>query len=334
MFCRSAFRAALPLRTQARRYATESGSQGGGGGSNTFLYVAGGAALAGAGFWYMSGTPSAQKAEAKVKQAVGGAGKPAFTGGDQGFVSLKLADVETVNHNTKRFRFELPEGDMVSGLQIASAILTKYKGPSDEKATLRPYTPISDEGEKGYMDLLVKKYPDGPMSTHLHSMAPGQRLDFKGPLPKYAWAENKHEHIGLIAGGTGITPMYQLLRAIFNNPNDKTKVTLVFGNVSEEDILLKKELSELENTYPQRFRAFYVLDKAPKGWQGGTGFITKDLLKTVLPEPKGDNIKLFVCGPPGLMNAVSGNKVNPKDQGELVGALKDLGYSKEQVYKF
>lgn len=94
----------------------------------------------------MSGSPAAQKAEAKVKQAVGGAGKPAFTGGDQGFISLKLADVETVNHNTKRFRFELPEADMVSGLQIASAILTKYKGPEDEKATLRPYTPISDEG--------------------------------------------------------------------------------------------------------------------------------------------------------------------------------------------
>lgn len=184
------------------------------------------------------------------------------------------------------------------------------------------------------MDLLIKKYPDGPMSTHLHNMAPGQRLDFKGPLPKYPWAENKHEHIGLIAGGTGITPMYQLLRAIFNNPNDKTKVTLVFGNVSEGDMLLKKELAELENTYPQRFRAFYVLDKAPKGWQGGTGFITKDLLKTVLPEPKDGNIKLFVCGPPGLMNAVSGNKVSPKDQGELVGAFKDLGYSKEQVYKF
>lgn len=189
-------------------------------------------------------------------------------------------------------------------------------------------------GDKGYVDLLVKKYPDGPMSTHLHNLVPGQSLDLKGPLPKYSWSENKHEHIALLAGGTGITPMYQLARAIFNNPNDKTKVTLVFGNVSEEDILLKKELNELENTYPQRFRAFYVLDKAPKGWSGGSGFITKDLLKTVLPEPKDGNIKVFVCGPPGLMKALSGPKVSPKDQGELTGALKELGYAPEQVYKF
>jgi cytochrome-b5 reductase len=49
--------------------------------------------------------------------------------------------------------------------------------------------------------------------------------------------------------------MWQTARAIFKNPNDKTKVTLVLGNVSEEDILLKKEWEELENTFPQRFRA-------------------------------------------------------------------------------
>lgn len=127
-----------------RRYATESGAQGG---SNTLLYVAGAAGVAGAGYWYFSGTPAVQKAEAEVKQAVGAEPKKAFTGLDQGFVSLKLAEVELVNHNTKRFRFELPEADQVSGLNIASAILTKYKAPGAEKPVLRPYTPTSDEGE-------------------------------------------------------------------------------------------------------------------------------------------------------------------------------------------
>lgn len=279
--------------------------------------------------------------------------KAALTGGDQGFLSLRLDDVEIVNHNTKRLRFKLPEEDMVSGLHVASAVLTKYKPEGAEKPVMRPYTPISDEGAfpsrswpltsrtntcatdtKGYMDFLIKKYENGPMSTHLHDMVPGQRLDIKGPLPKYPWAENKHAHIGLIAGGTGITPMFQLCRAIFNNPDDKTKVTLVAGNVSEEDVLLKSELAHLENTYPNRFRAFYVLDNPPKEWTGGKGYITKELLKTVLPEPKTENIKLFVCGPPPMMKSISGDKKSPRDQGELVGILKDLGYAQDQVYKF
>lgn len=341
---RSAFRAAAPLKRQfqVRRYATEPPSADPKKGSNTLLYGTAAAVLAGAGYYFLGGTPAAKKAEEKVKDAAGTAAeklptaelKAALTGGDQGWVSLKLEDVEIINHNSKRFRFRLPEDDMVSGVHIASAILTKYKGPEAEKPVIRPYTPISDEDARGYLDLLVKKYPNGPMSTHLHDMVPGQRLDVKGPIPKYPWSANKHNHIALIAGGTGITPMFQLCRAIFNNPDDQTKVTLVFGNISEEDILLKHELATLENHYPRRFRAFYVLDNPPKEWTGGKGYINKELLKTVLPEPKSDNIKLFVCGPPGMMDSISGSKKSPRDQGELKGILKELGYTPEQVYKF
>jgi cytochrome-b5 reductase len=183
-----------------------------------------------------------------------------------------------------------------------------------------------------------------------------QQLSFKGPLPKYEWVPNKHEHIALIAGGTGITPMHQLTRAIFSNPEDKTKVTLVFGNLSEQDILLKEEWDRLENTYPQRFKVYYVLDNTPKGAKWAIkGWVTKELLKTVLPEPGKGNNKIFVCGPPGefimwllgirggweadvdeigMYNAISGGKKSPSDQGELSGYLKELGYNKDDVFKF
>jgi cytochrome-b5 reductase len=208
-----------------------------------------------------------------------------------------------------------------------------------EKPVIRPYTPISDEGkhgqsnypeaslthlkgDTGHLDLLVKVYPNGPMSEHMHSMKPGQMLSYKGPIPKYPWSPNKHNHITLIAGGTGITPMYQLTRAVFNNPDDKTKVSLVFGNIKEEDILLKEEFQKLENEYPQRFRAFYTLNEPPESWKYGKGVITKELLKQVIPDP------------PGLCKAISGAKPSPQDQGELSGMLKELGYSKEQVFKF
>ena len=188
--------------------------------------------------------------------------------------------------------------------------------------------------QAGYLELLIKHYDKGPMSTHIHGLVPGQKLEIKGPVAKYPWTANKHAHIALVAGGTGITPMWQLARAIFANPEDKTKVTLVFGNIAEEDILLREQFAELENTYPQRFRAFYLLEKPPAAWAGSKGYVTKELLKTVLPEPKEDNIKVFVCGPNPMLKAVSGTKKSPSDQGELGGILKELGYDKEQVFKF
>ena len=242
--------------------------------------------------------------------------------------------MEVINHNTKKLRFKLNEEDAVSGLNVASALITKYKGPEMQKPAIRPYTPVSDEDTPGYIDFIVKKYPGGIMSEHMHSMTPGQSLEMKGPIPKYPWEANKHDHIALIAGGTGITPMYQLARAIFKNPEDKTKVTLVYGNVTADDIILKSELEELENKYPNRFRAFYVLDQPPKDWPQGKGHITKELLKTVIPAPNEKNLKVFVCGPPGLYKAISGNKNSPSDQGELSGQLAELGYSKDQVFKF
>lgn len=45
----------------------------------------------------------------------------------------------------------------------------------------------------------------------------------------------------MIAGGSGVTPMWQIMQAIDANPADKTKAVLVFGNVTEADILLRKE---------------------------------------------------------------------------------------------
>ncbi|KAF2215683.1 hypothetical protein CERZMDRAFT_104874 [Cercospora zeae-maydis SCOH1-5] len=339
MFSSRLFRPAAQLSQHVRRYASEAPKSGG---SNGLLLGAVGAAALGGGYYAFAGTKdpvalakeNTAPAYENMTPAQGGPPDKVFIGGDQGFISLKLDKVEEINHNTKKFIFSFDNPEAVSGLPVTSALITKYKGPDDAKPTIRPYTPVSDEGERGHMDLIVKKYQGGPMSTHLHNMEPGQRLDIKGPIPKYPWETNKHDHVALIAGGTGITPMYQLARGIFKNPQDKTKVTLVFGNVSEEDILLKKEFDQLEQEFPQRFRAFYVLDNPPQGWKQGKGFITKDLLKTVLPAPSEENVKVFVCGPPGMYKAISGPKKSPQDQGELDGVLKELGYAKEQVFKF
>lgn len=117
---------------------------------NPLVYAAGAAAVGGAAYYFTatpSGKSAAHKAEKEVKNVASGSPKVAFTGGDQGFVSLVLEDSEVINHNTKKLRFKLPENDMVSGLHVASAILTKFKSEGMEKPVLRPYTPTSDEGE-------------------------------------------------------------------------------------------------------------------------------------------------------------------------------------------
>lgn len=48
-----------------------------------------------------------------------------------------------------------------------------------------------------------------------------------------------------------MTPMYQVANAILKNPADKTKITLLFANVSADDILIEEELTNLQALSPQ-----------------------------------------------------------------------------------
>ena len=77
------------------------------------------------------------------------------------------------------------------------------------------------------------------MGRHLCSLKAGDTIMMKGPWKRLEYEANKYKKIGMIAGGTGLTPMLQVLREVLNNPLDKTKVTLVYGNQSEDQILLK-----------------------------------------------------------------------------------------------
>jgi cytochrome-b5 reductase len=109
---------------------------------------------------------------------------------------------------------------------------------------------------------------------------------------------------GMIAGGTGITPMLQIIRAILKNPSDKTQISLIFANVNEEDILLRKDLEQLARDESKRFKLYLVLNNPPaEGWEGGVGFVTEDMIKEYCPKPAKD-IKILMCGPPPMISGM------------------------------
>ncbi|CAI9298414.1 unnamed protein product [Lactuca saligna] len=248
---------------------------------------------------------------------------------------FKLQDKATVSHNTHIYRFSF-DPNLKLGLDVASCLITRAPLGEDadgkRKYVIRPYTPISDPDSKGYFDLMIKVYPEGKMSQYFAKLKPGDIVEVKGPVEKVRYTPNMKKHIGMIAGGSGITPMLQVIEAILKNPNDNTKVSLVYANVSPDDILLKKRLDMLAATHPN-LKVFYTVDNPSKYWVGGTGFISKDMALKGLPTPSDDTL-ILVCGPPGMMQHISGDKAKDRSQGELTGLLKELGYTEEMVYKF
>lgn len=248
------------------------------------------------------------------------------------WIDLKLKDSWNVSGNTKHYVFQLNSPDDVSGLVTASCLMAKYVTEKGNNV-IRPYTPISDVDQKGTLEFIIKTYPEGKFSQHAWNLKPNDTVSFKGPIVKWKWEPNQFKRITLIGGGSGITPLYQLLHEVTKNPDDKTKVDLFYGSVSEDDILLKKDLDKIASEHKDQVSIHYFLNEAPEGWKGHTGFIDKDFLKENLPGPSADT-KVFVCGPPPLYKAISGPKNSPTDQGEVTGALADLGYTKDNVFKF
>ncbi|KAF5863295.1 hypothetical protein ETB97_010293 [Aspergillus alliaceus] len=262
----------------------------------------------------------------------GGPGGPGGPGRMGAFTTLRLESSEQVNHNTKRLRFRLPDPAANTGLTLTSAIITFHKPKDAWLPVIRPYTPINNINEPGYIELLVKKYPNGKASTYLHSLQPGDTLNIRGPMRRYPWRPNEFEHVNLIAGGAGITPMYQLIQGILNNPEDRSKIKLIFGVNSDADLVLKNELDAFERKFPDRFKVVYTVSDPGEGSPFPKGKITKELLERELVGAKDSKgTKVFLCGPPGMEASVAGTKGRFFGQ---AGILEEMGYSKEQIQKF
>ncbi|KAH7886263.1 hypothetical protein F5I97DRAFT_1238313 [Phlebopus sp. FC_14] len=254
----------------------------------------------------------------------------------QNFVDITLKRVEPYNHNTSKFVFDLGEG-YASLLPVTSCVYLKAEEFKDAKGKpmLRPYTPISPSDFEGELTFIIKKYETGNVSKYVHTLKAGDKLAIKGPLPKWPWKMNEFDEVGLIGGGTGIAPLFQVLQHALEDKANRTKFKLLFANVTEADILLREEFDAMKKKYPDTFDVVYVLDKPGDNWKGPSGYINADLIKQhIAPPSLGERVKVFVCGPPPQMASLCGKKDGPAKQGELTGVLKELGYTADQVYKF
>lgn len=210
-----------------------------------------------------------------------------------------------VSPNTAIYRFKLPHVQDVLGLPVGQHI--SLSAEINGKLITRSYTPISNDDDRGRFDLIIKTYEKGNISRHVSLLKVGDNIRVKGPKGNFKYTPNIVGHLSMIAGGTGISPMIQVIRAALRNPFDRTTITLIYANVNEEDILLRDDLEELMDVHEQKFKIVYVLNNPPPGWKGGVGFVTKEHIKEHLPNPATTDSKILICGPPPMVTAMKKN---------------------------
>lgn len=227
------------------------------------------------------------------------------------YKTLPLIVKDEVAPAVYRLVFKLPSQNDVVGIPIGQHVA--IKGQVEGKAVSRSYTPTSNNLDRGKLELLIKCYPDGALTgKYLAHLQVGDKVSFRGPKGAMKYHNGLCKRIGMIAGGTGITPMYQLIRAICEDDRDLTEISLVYANRSEGDILLRKELDRFARAYPRNLKVWYMLDQPPANWAFGSGYVTRETIAAKLPHAS-EYTKVMLCGPPGL---VEGSKK----------ALVDLGF--------
>lgn len=106
-----------------------------------------------------------------------------------------LREKTIVNHNTRRFRFSLDYKKQRLGLPIGQHITFRFTD-SNGKDVFRPYTPVSDDDLVGFVDFVVKVYPQGVMGKHLDALEIGQPILMKGPRGRFRYGANAVKKLG------------------------------------------------------------------------------------------------------------------------------------------
>lgn len=243
-----------------------------------------------------------------------------------------LHSKKTVSWDTRIFTFKLEHEDQLLGLPTGQHLMLRLRDPVTREAIIRAYTPISETGRRGFVDVLVKLYLDtkerkgGKMTTALDALPLGHPVDAKGPVGKFEYlgrglcrvngtAERRVRRFVMICGGSGITPIFQVLRAVMLDKDDRTACTVLDGNRLVEDILCKADLDAFAamSGSEEKCRLVYTLTQAPEGegaWTGRRGRIAGPLLEEYAPAPvrgeegegegeAGDSLVLL-CGPEAL----------------------------------
>jgi len=242
-----------------------------------------------------------------------------------GKVALKLTEKEELSHNSFRLRFELPSKAHVLGLPVGKHVLI-YGRDATNALVARAYTPVTADNTPGYVDFVIKAYrpwlPKFPLGGALSQylcdrISVGASVDFRGPLGhieylgRGSWRVGGGSRIfenitkvGMIAGGTGVTPMVQILINALRDDEDATVFSLILANQTVDDILCKTDLEALleGGAHKKRFHLHYTVDKKPETeWPYSVGFVGKDVIKTHLP-PASEATLVACCGPPGMID--------------------------------
>jgi ring-1,2-phenylacetyl-CoA epoxidase subunit PaaE len=227
------------------------------------------------------------------------------------------------------------EGSVILTLQPDAATLPKFEYQAGQYLTLRfelngqeyrrAYSLCSSPVMDKLLQVAVKQIPKGVISTHINQQTKvGHRIDAMPPQGHFSPdinIDHKKDYF-LFAGGSGITPMFSILKTIIE-AEPKSRVMLFYANRHEESIMFRAQIDALTVRYRDQLFVRHLLSqpksekkgglfglfaKSVSSWTGKTGRTSQQNVAQFVQQYRAEDgraAEFFLCGPEGMMATVT-----------------------------
>ncbi|QRR01862.1 ferredoxin--NADP reductase [Dyadobacter sandarakinus] len=237
-------------------------------------------------------------------------------------IEVRVKEIIVENAETKTFIFERTDGQTL--LYKAGQFLTfliSLHGHEVRRSYSMSSAPAADRNPS----ITIKRVPNGEISRlWIDTVKTGDLFTVLPPAGRFVLEQHVQEarEIFLIGGGSGITPLFSLLKqTLVTEP--ASRVTLIYASRNVRNTLFWEAIQDWEQRYSDRLSVVHVHSQPSDEWTGIRGRINNSRLETLvnrhlhLPHHAA---RFFLCGPYELMRSV-----------EIT--LHFMGFSKEQIRK-
>jgi glycine betaine catabolism B len=221
----------------------------------------------------------------------------------------QVKDVLARNYNVKSFRFPRPVSmDFKPGQFMFVTIR------NDGGEVQKHFTISSSPTEKEFIEF-TKKLTGHPFSNALEKLRAGDWAKIDAPYGDFTFS-GEFKRVGMLTGGIGITPLRSMCKYC-TDLNLNCKMTLLYSNHSEKDIIFREELDNMQKQNGN-LKVIFTTNEHSTDWNGYTGRIDADMVKKEIPDYL--ETRFYTCGPPSMVEAMN-------------TLLKDMKVNEEHIQK-
>lgn len=214
---------------------------------------------------------------------------------------LECIEIIEETHNVKSFRFKSKKD---AWFQFLPGQHTTLFLNIDGVEVMRTYTIASSPTRPHTITITSKKMVDGVVTNWMHDhLQVGDCVDALNIGGSFSVALDKpKQKILLMSGGSGITPMLSMTRYFVDLAID-VDIVFVHNAQTPLDLIGQYELDYYAH-HQSNFTLSYVCDRPDESWQGYSGFLSSEMLSSMVPDYL--DREIYCCGPEAYMDNAQG----------------------------